>query len=187
MTRRPSEPADPSELTATDRGKHRQVSVESTASVERRSHHRYPFTATAEVTELETEAKISGRTNDLGMGGCYIDTINPLPVGTAVKLLLTHGSHRFESQAAVIYSHVGMGMGLAFTALLPRDLEILRSWLAETASGSAGPAEAPLAPADVQASQPSERRVLKELIRLMVTKKLLAENEGAELLRLLSR
>ncbi|MBI3670624.1 MAG: PilZ domain-containing protein [Acidobacteria bacterium] len=187
MTKRQPEPMESNAFTAVDRATSARVSVESAEAQERRSHARYPFSAAAEVIELQTEARILGRTSDLGVGGCYVDTINPLPVGTAVKLLLTHGNTRFESQAAVIYAHVGMGMGLAFTEVLPEGLEVLRGWLAELTSGSAGLPSAPAQPVVAQASQPNERRVLKELIGLLVAKKLLTENEGATLLRVLFR
>jgi hypothetical protein len=186
MTKRPLDPAGPSALPAS-RQSRAQVSVDTAEAEERRSHARHAFSCTAEVIELATEARISGRTSDLGIGGCYVDTINPLPVGTAVKLQLSHGNKRFESQAAVIYAHARMGMGLAFTEVLPQDLEVLRAWLQELISGSRAPGDDPKTDPNADFSLPNERRALKELINLLVGKKLLSENEGATLLRVLFR
>ena len=52
--------------------------------IERRSHTRFPVSISAEVTELESRAVIIGRATDLGIGGCYVDSMNPFPRGTRV-------------------------------------------------------------------------------------------------------
>jgi hypothetical protein len=40
------------------------------AGPERRSAVRYPFTAAADVVELRSQARVAGRSSDLGLGGC---------------------------------------------------------------------------------------------------------------------
>jgi hypothetical protein len=45
----------------------------------RRSVRRCPLVASAEVTELGSGAQLKARTSELGLGGCYIDTLNPFP------------------------------------------------------------------------------------------------------------
>src|SRR5947207_15785595 len=52
-----------------------------TIHYERRTDVRYPFTAAAEAIELGSEARICGRTSDLGSSGCYIDTPSPFVIG----------------------------------------------------------------------------------------------------------
>ena len=49
---------------------------------ERRRDLRYPFTAAVEVFEPQSQSKLTARTSDISLGGCYVDTINPLPVST---------------------------------------------------------------------------------------------------------
>jgi len=100
-------------------------------SSERRRYTRYPFTGTLEAVEPESETKIQGRTTDLSEGGCYVDTLNPFPAQTCVKVRLTKEGRSFESQAKVVYSAVGMGMGLQFEAIDPEQLVTLRKWLHE--------------------------------------------------------
>jgi hypothetical protein len=53
---------------------------------ERRRNLRFPFSATVEAIESKTGTKIIGRTTDLGLGGCYVDTFSPLTVGTEAKI-----------------------------------------------------------------------------------------------------
>src|SRR5580692_5347881 len=83
-------------------------------SEERRRNLRFPFTATVEATENIRGTKVTGRTSDLSLGGCYVDTLNPFSVGTDAKVRIQRENVTFEAQARVIFSANGMGMGLAF-------------------------------------------------------------------------
>ena len=80
---------------------------------EKRRHPRYPFSATAEIIDIQAKTRITGRTSDIARMGCYIDTISPLAANAAVALRITQGKESFETRATVAYSLVGMGMGLA--------------------------------------------------------------------------
>jgi len=104
---------------------------EDSQPTNQRSVRRCPLVASAEVTELGSETKLSVRTSELGLGGCYIDTLNPFPEGTLVQLRLLRDNGVFETKAKVVYSHPGFGMGLAFIEVTPNQRAILESWLAE--------------------------------------------------------
>ncbi len=108
------------------------------SSVERRNHPRYPFSATAEVVEIGSGARIQGRISDLGRGGCYIDSMSPLGVSSEVKIRIVDKSRMFVAQGKVVFASAGMGMGLMFTAIEPEQLLVLERWLAEL-SGEAAP------------------------------------------------
>jgi hypothetical protein len=97
----------------------------------RRSVRRCPLVASAEVTELISRAQLKARTSELGLGGCYIDTLNPFPQGTLVQLRILRDNGLFETQANVVYSDVRFGMGLAFTEMTDVQRSVLESWLAE--------------------------------------------------------
>jgi len=58
----------------------------SAAPSERRCATRSPFIAPIEMVEMCTGSRIQARTSDLSLQGCYVDTLNPLPVGAAVRL-----------------------------------------------------------------------------------------------------
>ena len=89
--------------------------------------------ASAEVTELDSgsNARLLVRTSEVGLGGCYIDTLNPFPEGTSVRLRILRDTGAFETSAKVVYTDRGCGMGLAFSEMPPSQRSLLESWLAE--------------------------------------------------------
>lgn len=98
---------------------------------------RLPFVASAEITELETETRLPARTGDLSQHGCYLDMINPLPLGTAVRVHITHGQRSFRATAGVVYSQTPLGMGLEFSALESACEGVLQIWLNEAVESQA--------------------------------------------------
>jgi hypothetical protein len=104
---------------------------EGLQGAKRRAVLRCALVASAEVTELGSRAQLKARTSELGLGGCYIDTLNPFPQGTPVQLRILRDNGLFETQAKVVYSDVRFGMGLAFTEMTGEQRSLLESWLAE--------------------------------------------------------
>ena len=90
---------------------------------------RYSLTAIAEITDLSTGARITARTSDLSLVGCYVDTLNPLPAGTQVRISITHENEIFASAGVVVYSRANMGMGIKFLKVQHDYLGVLRDWL----------------------------------------------------------
>src|ERR1700741_3805036 len=97
----------------------------------RRSVRRCPLVASAEVTEVRSGARLSARTSELGLGGCYVDALNPFPEGTVVELRILRDQGVFETKAKVVYCDPRFGMGLAFTEMTPDQRALLETWLAE--------------------------------------------------------
>ncbi len=98
---------------------------------ERRRVPRYPFIATAELIEVQSEAKFAVRTSELSLYGCYLDMMNVLPEGTQVKLKVTHQNAILEALGRVIYSHPNMGMAVVFDSVEPAQQAVLEKWLRE--------------------------------------------------------
>jgi hypothetical protein len=96
---------------------------------ERRRSPRFPFIASAEVHEESNGSQLSARISDLSATGCYVDTINPLPGGTAVRVKILNDAQSFEASATVAYSVVHLGMGLSFGEVPPGSRDVLQSWL----------------------------------------------------------
>jgi hypothetical protein len=104
--------------------------------VERRIAPRFQLILVAEVTEVASGTKLNARTSDVSRTGCYIDTLNPTPVGTPIRVKLTREGEAFESAGRIIYISPGLGMGVAFQEPVPADQQaILDRWLAEAAQG----------------------------------------------------
>ncbi|HTC64746.1 MAG TPA: PilZ domain-containing protein [Candidatus Saccharimonadales bacterium] len=164
-----------------------QNTLESPA--ERRRNLRFPFTATVEVIEGKSGTKVVGRTSDLSLGGCYIDTLNTLPIGTAATVRIQRGNVTFEAHAKVIFSANGMGMGLAFVSAQPKQVRIFQKWLLEI-SGQSLPAEDSKKTPELTStdgSQTIKNVVLSDLIMTLMQKNVLTEPEGKDLLRKLFR
>ena len=155
--------------------------------VERRRNLRYPFSATVEAVENKTGTKVIGRTSDLGLGGCYVDTLSPFPVGTEVNIRILRDKESFSAQAKVVYSLMGMGMGLAFTSAQPKQVRIFQRWLQEISGQAVALQEAPAAGAadklPAQETQTLMNVVLSDLIMTLMQKKVLTQDEGKDLLR----
>jgi len=103
---------------------------------EQRREPRYPFIACAEVLEEGSGARMNTRISDLSLGGCYVDTINPLPDGTSVQVKIFTETHSFEAPATVVYSHLHLGMGMKFLEMRANSQQVLRLWLPEAAEKS---------------------------------------------------
>ena len=103
-------------------------------TVERRTAPRFAMVLAAEVVELPRGARLSARTADISRSGCYIDTLNPIPEGSQVRLRITHHQEIFEAVGRVVYVSYGLGMGIAFVSVEPEQHAKLESWLAESGS-----------------------------------------------------
>ena len=82
----------------------------------------------AEVIELQTDTHIKARTSDVSLVGCYLDMMNPLPLGTDVRLKLAHQNTTFIALGTVAYSQANMGMGITFTVVEPEQQRVLEKW-----------------------------------------------------------
>jgi hypothetical protein len=98
---------------------------------ERRRDPRYAFTAEIEIVELQSGVKITAHTSDFSRGGCYVDMFSPLPKDVAVKVRLTKWQQTLETQARVVYSSIGMGMGLMFGVLDAGQRALVETWLTQ--------------------------------------------------------
>lgn len=97
---------------------------------DRRKAPRYALILVATVIDIESQARLSARTSDLSHGGCYVDTLNPIPKGRTVNVILSRGEEVFESSGRVMYVSAGLGMGIQFDQpIAPGQLSILDRWL----------------------------------------------------------
>ena len=99
-----------------------------------RSVRRCPLVASAEVTELGSGTVLSARTSEIGLGGCYVDALNPFPDATPVGLRILRDQGVFETKAKVVYCDPTFGMGMAFTDMAHDQRSLLEAWLTEIVS-----------------------------------------------------
>jgi PilZ domain len=153
---------------------------------ERRIAERHMFTASAEVVELVSGARFCTRTTDLGPGGCFVDTTVPFPVGSKLRIALQKGKNTFQTCGTVVYSQVGLGMGIAFEDHDAEQRLALAEWLADITGDRQIVQEIARTTQAVAASvghhRGAEWTSLVRLVRLMIGKGILTEAEGTSVL-----
>src|SRR5215472_14914591 len=80
-------------LNMSDNSKKADNKLAGVSPQERRIFPRYPFSAAAEA--VYADARLRGRTSDLSRGGCYVDTINPFPMGAEIRIRISKGNQTF--------------------------------------------------------------------------------------------
>ena len=80
---------------------------------------------------IQTDAdgrRIRGNTADLSLGGCYIETIFPFPIGTNLDLQLSIETTVLIA-ATVVTCDPQVGNGIRFIRMLQEDREALKAFL----------------------------------------------------------
>jgi hypothetical protein len=152
---------------------------------DRRQHKRHAFSAAAEVIDMVSGARLSTRAADLNQGGCYLDMMNPLPIGSNVRIRISAEGVELKCTGVVRDSHPGMGMGVAFSDLDDTQKAIIQSWI-EKLDSPAFADHSPSTPSEtgMPVATPDQRDALAiRLIDLLHKKGLLSSNEVASLLR----
>lgn len=97
--------------------------------MEHRREPRHPFFASIELLETKNEVRIEARTGDLSLHGCYVDTMNPFPASSKVRVTITHDGAKFNAIGSVAHSQPNVGMGISFTEVDPDQKKTLMQWL----------------------------------------------------------
>jgi hypothetical protein len=110
----------------------------------RRANPRFPFSAEAEIT-LRDGTSVSAQLSEISSRGCYIDALQPVPVGSELHLSIFGGATSCELDGKVIYGHSGGGMGVAGMGVLFGKIGAmqhltLQTWLNNLATNRSQPA-----------------------------------------------
>jgi PilZ domain len=102
---------------------------------ETRRYPRYQCDTGVRISVEKQPGGFWGTLSDISLGGCYIYTFSPLPLGQAVVLVIKAGAQEVQVDGTIVSSHPGVGMGVAFRAFSYQDGEsILKSYLTHLAS-----------------------------------------------------
>jgi hypothetical protein len=102
---------------------------------DRRYAIRHPFAADAECIDLESGAAATGVTSDLSMGGCFVCTSKPLPLGSRTRLVLTRKDETVQALAVVRIVKPRIGMGIEFLDVEEKHQPVLERWLEQLRRG----------------------------------------------------
>jgi PilZ domain len=106
----------------------------------RRANPRFPFFADAEVTVRDGTC-VRAQLSELSSRGCYIDTLEPIPIRTKLRLRICDGMRTCELDGKVIYMHSGggfgiFGMGVLFEEMGAEQHSAIDAWLRQLAGRS---------------------------------------------------
>jgi hypothetical protein len=109
----------------------------------KRQNPRFPFAAEAEIT-LSDGSWLPAQLCELSSRGCYVDTLEPLPVGTQFLLSICDGLNTCELPGKVIYEHTGgglgiTGMGVVFGEMQDQQHSTIDFWIQSAATSHAVP------------------------------------------------
>jgi hypothetical protein len=113
------------------------MGTEESQCQERRKHPRFSCDLGVEIRVAgSTTAGFWGTLADICLGGCYVSTFSPLPVGTAVVLVLKSHSLEISMSGTVVTAHPGVGMGVQFAGVSTEGQAHLKSLLEELANAA---------------------------------------------------
>jgi PilZ domain len=102
---------------------------------EKRRFTRYPCDTGVLIHLEQGGGGFWGTLSDICIGGCYIYTFSPLPVGQAVQLAIKANGKEISVKGTTVSSHPGVGMGVSFTRFINLECEkTLKAYVAELAS-----------------------------------------------------
>ncbi len=98
--------------------------------IERPRARRYPFAASIDLVDMESETKTREQITDLSVFGCQVNAQKPWAAGTRVRLRIIHRGAIFTAQGQVanVRRH---SMGVVFSKMEQKDQAVLERWLAE--------------------------------------------------------
>ncbi len=99
-------------------------------SQEQRKHRRTPLIADVEFHSEGMSQQ--GRISDLSVGGIFIDTLNPLDIGTVVHFtfVLPGTTDRIDGEGVVAWNQPMVGMGVRFNSLNIGLQQVIERYLA---------------------------------------------------------
>ena len=103
----------------------------------RRKDARYHAQGGAKVQGVGATAAQWVTLHDLSLGGCYVETTDPLPIGSRVDVTVHINDVQIVARGAVTVSHRLVGMGVKFNDITPLNrnrLELVMGQLMQTST-----------------------------------------------------
>jgi len=94
---------------------------------ERRHQTRHQCALGAQVARAGSTVQQRCVISDISSGGCYVQTSEPLPVGTSIEVAIKTQEINLKILGSVQIVHRGLGMGVQFKSLKSEELEQLIS------------------------------------------------------------
>ncbi|MGZ4836392.1 MAG: PilZ domain-containing protein [Terriglobales bacterium] len=96
---------------------------------DRRLHPRHALQIQIELRDEGADVPMRLETTDLSRGGCYVQLLMPLPVGTRVRVTLWLDSHSLVIHGRVVTRHPQFGNGIKFVEFEGQSEQLLKRYL----------------------------------------------------------
>jgi len=106
-----------------------QLSSQVVAPPDRRRHPRYSVQVQIELREDGNDVPMRANTTDLSRGGCYVELMMTLPVGTNVTATLWVSNCSLRMQGRVVTRHPQFGNGIKFLEFKDGGEKVLAQYL----------------------------------------------------------
>jgi len=93
---------------------------------DRRQYPRFRCPGNVQVSRAESAHRVWAKLGDLSLGGCYIDTPVPEPVGSKLRLVVHIQESRISASAEVRTCVPALGMGVQFISFESGSRELLK-------------------------------------------------------------
>ena len=100
-----------------------------------RQARRYPFVASVELIDLQSDLRLQERVTDLSLYGCGVTASKPLSVGTKLRVRITSKGNTFSALGKVAYATANGDTGIVFARVGQNDQVILEKWINELRDG----------------------------------------------------
>lgn len=102
----------------------------------RRKFLRHKISFPLELRDERVNTPLRVNATDISGNGCYVETVMPLPVATALRVDLWMGEERISPSAVVRTRDPGVGMGIEFTGLTEEQKKRFQAHLDKMDPGS---------------------------------------------------
>jgi hypothetical protein len=99
------------------------------ADSNRRRWHRHKISLPLELRDERVNAPLRINATDVSGNGCYVETMQPLPLGTVLRLDFWLDSEHIKITAVVRTCDPGVGNGIEFTGMPPDTKERMQAYL----------------------------------------------------------
>jgi len=100
-------------------------------SEERRQYQRIKVRVPIELLRESSAVPLRGETCDISLGGCYVESLFPLDVGTPLEVRIRVSNTLVIAVGEVTTCDRQVGNGIRFTNMLQEDMEALKLFLEE--------------------------------------------------------
>jgi CheY-like chemotaxis protein len=106
------------------------LGLRSLSSSNRRGQTRHACHLGADLYRAGSSVPNRCNLSDISVGGCYVETTEPFPSGTAVNIVVRTRDMKLSVQGTVQVMHPGYGMGVKFSIKTPDQQEHVRQLIA---------------------------------------------------------